>query len=47
MISYTENLPGSTLVINSSFVAVAVLRTAVLQEEGNPTQVFNLNSERY
>ena len=43
-ISYNENFCGKTLIISCSIVAV--LRTAILQQEGDPTQVFNLNMER-
>ena len=44
MISHMENFRGSTLLINCSLSAV--LRTAILQEEGDPAQVFHLNMER-
>ena len=43
-ISYMENFRGKTLIINCSLVAV--LRTGILQQEGDPTQVLNLNMER-
>ena len=43
-ISYMENFRGKTLLINCSLVAV--LRTGILQQEGDPTQVLNLNMER-
>ena len=45
MITYDENFRGSTLLINRSFTGLSVLRTAILQEERDPTQVFHLNSE--